>query len=135
MRLLSSLAIPAVLLALALAPATRAIAQEASAPLPKEYVLLTVFFRHDQSKPLAEINKELSQRNWTRDFPPAGVEVESWYVMMGIGQVVTLRVPPEKVREVNRIIEQEAWGPYRTEFYLTYDYKAAAKAERSTGPR
>ncbi len=63
-----------------------------------------------------------------RDFPPAGVEIESWYIMMGAGQVVTLRVPPAKVREVNRIVEQKAWGPFRTEFYLTYDYKASAIA-------
>jgi hypothetical protein len=104
-------------------------APEASAQLPKDYVLLTIFLKHDQSKPLDQINKELADRNWARDFPPPGVEVESWYIMMGIGQVVTLRVPPEKVREVNRILEQKAWGPYRTEFYLTYDYKASAKAE------
>ncbi|MGA7324377.1 MAG: hypothetical protein WBX25_07840 [Rhodomicrobium sp.] len=103
-------------------------APEAAPLLSKDYILLTIFLKHDESKPLGEINKELEQRNWMRDFPPAGVEVESWYVMMGIGQVVTLRVPPEKVREVNRMIEQRAWGPYRTEFYLTYDYKASAKA-------
>ncbi len=47
----------------------------------------------------------------------------SWYVMMGIGQVVTLRVPAERLRDVNRAIEQTAWGAYRTEFYATYDYK------------
>jgi hypothetical protein len=103
-------------------------APEAIAPLPKDYILLTIFLKHDESKPLGEINKELEQRNWMRDFPPEGVEVESWYIMMGIGQVVTLRLPPEKVREVNRAIEQKAWGPYRTEFYLTYDFKASAKA-------
>jgi hypothetical protein len=44
-------------------------------------------------------------------------------VMMGIGQVVTLRVPADKLREVNRVIESSAWGGYRTEFYPTYDYK------------
>ncbi len=103
-------------------------APEAVVPLPKDYVLLTIFFRHDQSKPLTEINKELADRNWVRDFPPPGVEIESWYVMMGIGQVMVLKVPPEKVREVNRLVEQKAWGPYRTEFYLTYDYKAAGRA-------
>jgi hypothetical protein len=37
-------------------------------------------------------------------------------------------VPPEKVRELNRVIEKKAWGPFRSEFYLTYDYKASAKA-------
>jgi hypothetical protein len=55
------------------------------------------------------------------------VQVVSWYVVMGIGQVVTLRVPAEKLREVNRIIEDTAWGGYRTEFYPTYDYKAVAE--------
>ena len=47
----------------------------------------------------------------------------SWYVMMGIGQVVTLRVPADKLCETNRVIEGSAWGGYRTEFYPTYDFK------------
>jgi hypothetical protein len=42
---------------------------------------------------------------------------------MGIGQVVTLRLPASS-REVNRIFETMAWGAYRTESYATYDYKA-----------
>jgi hypothetical protein len=33
------------------------------------------------------------------------------------------------LREVNRIIEDTAWGPYRTEFYPTYDYKAVGMAQ------
>ena len=44
--------------------------------------------------------------------------------MMGVGQVVTLRLPASRLREVNRILENTAWGSYRTEFYQTYDYKA-----------
>ena len=50
--------------------------------------------------------------------------------MMGIGQVVTLRFPAEKLREVNLAIEQSAWGAFRTEFYPTYDFRAVAEAER-----
>jgi len=34
--------------------------------------------------------------------------------MMGIGQVVTLRVPAERRREVNRAIKETAWGGDRT---------------------
>ncbi len=49
-------------------------AQEAVPPLPKEYVLLTIFLRHGESNPLSEIEKDLRQRNWMRDFPPQGVE-------------------------------------------------------------
>jgi hypothetical protein len=55
--------------------------------------------------------------------------VVSWYVEMGIGQVVTTRLPASRVREVNRVLEDTAWGAYRTEFYLTYDYKAVGLAE------
>jgi len=33
------------------------------------------------------------------------------------------------LREVNRIVEEKAWGAYRTDFYPTYDYKAVAEQE------
>ncbi len=91
-------------------------------------ILLTIFLRHDQSKTLDEINDHLKKTGWYDKFPPPGVEIVSWYVMMGIGQVVTLRVPPDKLREVNRVIEESAWGGYRTEFYPTYDYKPGWEA-------
>ena len=88
---------------------------------PSDHILLTIFLKHDQSKTLDEIGKELDGTDFWLKFPPKGVEVESWYVMMGIGQVVTLRVPPGKLRDVNRAIEKTAWGAFRTEFYATYD--------------
>jgi hypothetical protein len=86
--------------------------------------MLTVFLRHDESKTLDEINEHLRSTGWYKDFPPAGVDVVSWYVLMGVGQVVTLRFPAEKLREINQLIEREAWGGYRTEFYPTYDFRA-----------
>jgi hypothetical protein len=39
-------------------------------------------------------------------------------------------VPASRLREVNRAIEQSAWGGYRTEFNPTYDYKKIAEEER-----
>jgi hypothetical protein len=99
----------------------------ADASQPKGAFLLTIFLKHDQSKPLEQINAELRQQGFYKAFPPPGIEVVSWYVMMGIGQVVTLRVPAERLREVNRAIEETAWGAYRTEFYPTYDLKAVAE--------
>ena len=89
--------------------------------------LLTIFLRHDESKPLPKINQQLTEQGFFKTFPPPGVQIVSWYVMMGIGQVVTLRVPAEKLRDVNRAIENTAWGGFRTEFYPTYDYKAVAE--------
>jgi len=87
-------------------------------------VMLTIFLKHDQSRPLAELNAQLEKQGFYKAFPPDGIEVVSWYVMMGVGQVVTLRLPASRLREVNRIFETMAWGAYRTEYYATYDYKA-----------
>jgi hypothetical protein len=97
---------------------------ENAAPTADNAVMLTVFLKHDQSRPLSELNAQLQRQGYYKAFPPDGVEVVSWYVMMGIGQVVTLRLPASRLREVNRILENTAWGSYRTEFYPTYDYKA-----------
>lgn len=93
-------------------------------------ILLTVFLKHDQSKNLTQINDELWRNGYFDQFPPEGVEVVSWYVVMNIGQIVTLRVPAEKLREVNVVLERTAWGPYRTDFYPTYDYKQLAEQQR-----
>jgi hypothetical protein len=92
--------------------------------------MLTIFLRHDQAKTLDEINQHLKTTGWYKTFPPEGVEVVSWYVMMGIGQVVTLKFPAERLRDINALIEREAWGGYRTEFYPTYDYRALYKQEQ-----
>ena len=91
---------------------------------PDNALLLTIFLKHDQSRPLSELNAQSEKQGFYKAFPPDGVEVVSWYVMMGIGQVVTLRLPAGRLRGVNRIFETSAWGSYRTEFYATYDFKA-----------
>jgi hypothetical protein len=119
--------------AVALAFATAAGAQTAAppenaAPTADNAILLTIFLKHDQSRPLSELNAQLDKQGYYKAFPPPGTEVLSWYVMMGIGQVVTLRLPASRLREVNRILENTAWGSYRTEFYPTYDYKAVGIA-------
>jgi len=99
-----------------------------AAPTADNAVMLTIFMKHDQSRPLGELNAQLERQGFYKAFPPEGIEVVSWYVMMGIGQVVTLRLPASRLREVNRIFETTAWGSYHTEFYPTYDYKAVGIA-------
>jgi hypothetical protein len=94
---------------------------EPTAPGPGE-MLLTIFLKHRQSMNLAEINQKLEATGFWRKFPPDGVEVVSWYVMMGIGQVVTLKLSAEQLRAVNLAIEQNAWGAFETEFHPTYDF-------------
>ena len=109
---------------------TAATPADNAVPTPDNAVMLTIFLKHDQSRPLSELNAQLDKQGFYKAFPPAGIEVVSWYVMMGIGQVVTLRLPASRLREVNRIFEDKAWGSYRTEFYPTYDYKAIAQGLR-----
>jgi hypothetical protein len=104
---------------------------ENATPTPDNAVMITVFLKHDQSRPLSELNTQLKKQGYYKAFPPAGVEVVSWYIVMGIGQVVTLRLPASRLREVNRVLEDTAWGAYRTEFYPTYDYKAVAIGQRN----
>lgn len=98
---------------------------------PDNAVMLTVFLKHDQSRPLGELKAQLAKQGFYKTFPPAGVEVVSWNIMMGIGQVVTLRLPASRLAEVNLALENTAWGTYRTEFYPTYDFKAIALAEQN----
>ena len=107
---------------------TAAAPAENAAPTADNAVMLTIFLKHHQSRPLRELNAQLEKQGYYKAFPPPGIEVVSWYVMMGIGQVVTLRLPASRLREVNRIFETTAWGSYRTEFYPTYDYKAVGMA-------
>ncbi|VWB47387.1 hypothetical protein BDI24065_02155 [Burkholderia diffusa] len=123
------------ILAAAAAWSLPAAAQGSTAPTgtaaatPDNAVLLTVFLEHDQSRPLAELNAQLAKQGFYKAFPPPGVEVVSWTVTMGIGQIVVLRLPASRLREVNRVLEDTAWGAYRTEFYPTYDYKAIGLGE------
>lgn len=94
-------------------------------------ILLTVFLKHNQEMTLDEIQTQLDQTGFWKNFPPEGIEVESWYVMMGIGQVVTLRVPASRLREVNRTVELYAWRAFQTEFYATYDFKSVWQSFRA----
>jgi hypothetical protein len=87
-----------------------------------ETILLTIFLRHDQSKNLDSIQGHLASTGWWERFPPKGVEIVSWNVVMGIGQIVTLRLPPHLLNVVNVEIERCAWGVFSTEFFPTYDF-------------
>jgi hypothetical protein len=79
---------------------------------------------------LDEITKILDEQGFWAKFPPDGIVVESWYVLMGLGHVATLRVPPARLREFNRSIEVAAWKASRSEICATYDFKEVAKTAR-----
>jgi hypothetical protein len=99
----------------------------ATEPAGAGEILLTVMFKHQKDKNLGEINAKLEATGFWKQFPPEGVQVVGWYVMMGIGQVAILKVPAAKLRDVNLAIEKSAWGAFDTEFYPTYDFTPVLK--------
>ena len=87
-----------------------------------ETIMLTVVLKHDQSQTLDQIQGKLAERAWWERFPPPGCEVVGWTVAMGLGQIVTLRLPPQLLAAVNVEVERSAWGVFSSEFYPTYDF-------------
>lgn len=127
--------IPALLAAtllpgVAIAQTTPAQPAHTNAATSDNAVMLTVFLKHDQSRPLSALKAQLAQQEFHTVFPPAGVEVVSWNITMGIGQVIVLRLPARRLAEVNLAIENTAWGVYTTEFFPTYDFMPIAQAEQ-----
>jgi len=97
-------------------------------------VMLTIFLKHQEDKNLKEINARLEASGYNLQFPPKYARVVSWYVLMGIGQVVTLKFPASKLRDINLIFENTAWGAFNTEFYPTYDYMPVWKQNQQKKP-
>jgi hypothetical protein len=85
-------------------------------------VMLTVILHHDQSKTLGEITAHAKKTGFYRDFPPEGTEVVSWVVAMSFGFIIQVRVEIDKVRALNRYMEEKAWGAWRYEVYPSYDF-------------
>ena len=90
-------------------------------------LLVTVILRHDQSKTLDEIMAHCKKTGFYRDFLPEGSELVSWVVAMSYGFIIQLRLEPGALRNLNRFIEQKAWGPYRYEVYPSYDFAPIAE--------
>jgi len=88
---------------------TAAAPTENAAPTADNAVMLTIFFKHDQSRPLSELNAQLERTGLLQSLP-AGRRRSGFlvFVLMGIGQVVTLRLPASRLREVTA-----SWGEYR----------------------
>jgi hypothetical protein len=99
-----------------------ALTLQAQEPGADGKIMLTVILRHDQTKTVDEINDHLEKTGFRKNFPPQGVEIVSYNIVMGVGHIITLRLPPDKLRETNLAFEHGVWGGFRTEFYPTYDY-------------
>ena len=93
-----------------------------TAQASSDSIMITIFLKYQQDKSLKQIQEIQTQNKFLEMFPPKEARVVSWYVMMGIGQVVTVKLPAKNLRTLNLTIENGAWGAYNTEFYPTYDF-------------
>lgn len=93
-----------------------------NAPPSPDNVLITLVLKHHAGLTLDDVQAKLKASEWWARFPVAGTRVVSWTVAMGLGQIVTLEVPPHLLGAVNVELERSAWGVFRTEVYPTYDF-------------
>ena len=88
---------------------------------PSDSIMITIMMKHHQDKNIEELREIRTKNGFLENFPPASARVINWYVMMGIGQVVTLKIPASELRNLNIAVEKSVWGAFSTEFYPTYD--------------
>lgn len=85
-------------------------------------IMVTVIMRHQQEKPVDTIQQQAMRQHFYQKLSACHAKIESWHVVMGIGQIITLKFTPQYLREVNIVFESGAWGGFNTEFYPTYDF-------------
>lgn len=93
-----------------------------AAPANAANVLITLVLKHHAGLTLDDVQAKLKASGWWERFPVEGTRVVSWTVAMGLGQIVTLEVPPHLLGQVNLELERSAWGVFTTECYPTYDF-------------
>ncbi len=114
------IAVTAALLSLAVPTAQ---AEDPSEIAPNaDTVLLTIFLKHTQELNLEQMGKRLRANGFFKKFPPEGVTIVGWYMLMSVGHLVILEVPPAKLRELNRAIEATSYGVFRSEVHPSYDF-------------
>jgi len=85
-------------------------------------VTITVILRANQDMSTQDIQQQMLDNGFWKIFPPDYAEVVSWNYAMGVGQIITLKIPLSNITEFNETVQTAAWGAYTTEFYITYDY-------------
>lgn len=89
---------------------------------PTATLLLTLVLKHHAGLTLDDVQSRMKASDWWEAFPPEGVRIVSWTVAMGLGQVLVLELPPERLPAVNLELERRAWGVFTTECYPSYDF-------------
>lgn len=93
-----------------------------SSTATQDSIMVTVVMRHLQENPVDSIQTKVMRQGFYEKIQKAHAKILSWNVVMGIGQIITLKFEPKDLREINLVFESGAWGGFKTEFYPTYDF-------------
>ena len=107
----------------ATAPAVMPGPSTAAAVPVVDSVMVTILLKHQQDKNLPEIRRILEAQGFWDLFPPEEANVVNWTIAVGLGHIITLKLPTGGVRRLNLALENGAWCAFNTEIYLSYDYK------------
>lgn len=84
--------------------------QDTESTAASDSLMVTIFMKHHQDKNIEELREIREKNGFLENFPPPSAKVVNWYVMMGIGQVVTVRIPAGELRNLNIAVEKSVWG-------------------------
>ena len=88
----------------------------------QDNLLLTIVMQHHAGLTLEDVQARMKASDWWERFPPQGVRIVSWTVAVGLGQIVTLELPPQLLPVVNLELERSAWAVFTTACYPSYDF-------------
>ena len=108
----------------------RSFAQNKEVTPVNDSIMITIMMRHHQDKSIAELREIRENNGFLELFPPASAKIMSWHLLMGIGHVVTLKLPASQLQSLNGSVERSVWGAFSTEFYATYDLYPAMMRDK-----
>ncbi len=85
--------------------------------------LLTLVLHQTKDQSVEEFQQQLRDNHFQQAFPPDGVEIVSWTGVVGMGYVITMRLPNYKVPEVRHAINARKWGDITPKLYSAYDFE------------
>jgi hypothetical protein len=85
--------------------------------------LLTLVLHQDKEQSVADFKTQLEANGFQEAFPPQGVEIVSWTGVLGLGHVITLRLPTYLVPDVRQAVDACKWGKIEPRLYSSYDFE------------
>lgn len=96
--------------------------QAPAADTLSDSILVTVVLKYQQDKNFSELRRILEAQGFWDLFPVSEARVVSWNIAIGLGHIITMKMPAGSIRRLNLAIQNGAWGAFNSEIYLSYEY-------------